>query len=112
MAQADGSFRLQIDDIHSVKLLGTSWLVHVAYAANKLTALHLNGWLAFTSWPHSWTQLSKTGSPARPSDTTLIQQTILSWFKEVFQQGSAISATNSIATFVQRSKSITYKVSF
>ncbi len=28
MAQADGSLT-QIDDIHSVKLLGTSWLVHV-----------------------------------------------------------------------------------
>ncbi len=43
----DGSLT-QIDDIHSVKLLGTSWLVHVIYTANELTALHLNGWLAFT----------------------------------------------------------------
>ncbi len=40
---------MQIDDIiHSVKLLGTSWLVHVAYTANELTALHLNGWLGLT----------------------------------------------------------------
>ncbi len=39
---------MQTDDIHSIKLLGTSWLVHVAYAANELTALHLNGWLVFT----------------------------------------------------------------
>ncbi len=44
MAHADGSL-MQTDDIHSV---GTSWLVHVVYAANKLAALHLNGWLAFT----------------------------------------------------------------
>ncbi len=47
MVQADGSL-MQIGDIHRVELLGTSWLVHVAYAANELTALHLNGWLAFT----------------------------------------------------------------
>ncbi len=45
MAQADGLI-MQIDDIHSVKLLDTSWLVHVAYTANELTALHLSGWLA------------------------------------------------------------------
>ncbi len=32
----------------SVKLLDTSWLVHVAYAANELAALHLNGSLAST----------------------------------------------------------------
>ncbi len=37
-----------LTQIHCVKLLGTSWLVHVAYAANELTALYLNGWLAFT----------------------------------------------------------------
>ncbi len=36
------------DDIHSIKWLGTSWLVHAAYAANELAALHLNGWLAST----------------------------------------------------------------
>ncbi len=40
MAQADGSL-MQMNDIHSIKLLGTSWLVHVAYAADELTALHL-----------------------------------------------------------------------
>ncbi len=39
MAQADGLLT-QIDDIHSFKLLGTSWLVHVAYTANELTAKH------------------------------------------------------------------------
>ncbi len=33
----------------SIMLLGTSWLVHVAYAANEIAALHLNGWLAFTT---------------------------------------------------------------
>ncbi len=43
---------MQIDDIHRVKLLGISWLV---YAANELTALHLNGWLAFTRAVHSRT---------------------------------------------------------
>ncbi len=42
MAQADGLL-MQIDNIYSVKLLGRSWLVYVAYAANELTALHLNG---------------------------------------------------------------------
>ncbi len=47
MARADGLLT-QIDDIHSVKLLGTRWLVHVAYTANELVALHLNNWLAFT----------------------------------------------------------------
>ncbi len=47
LAQTGGSL-IQIDDIHSVKLLGTSWLVHVAYAVNELTALHLNEWFAFT----------------------------------------------------------------
>ncbi len=36
--------RSKIDDIHSVKLLGTRWYVHVAYTANELTALQLNGW--------------------------------------------------------------------
>ncbi len=45
MAQADGSL-MQTDDIKSINLLATSWLVHVAYAANKLAALHLNGWFA------------------------------------------------------------------
>ncbi len=46
IVQADG---INVtDDIHSVKRLGTSWLVHVAYTANKLATLHLNGWLAFT----------------------------------------------------------------
>ncbi len=49
MAQADGLL-MQTDDIHSVKLPGTSWLVHVAYAANKLAALYLNGWLVSTSY--------------------------------------------------------------
>ncbi len=44
---SDGSLT-QTDDIHSVKLLGTSLLVHVAYAANELAALHIHGWLAFT----------------------------------------------------------------
>ncbi len=39
MAQADGSLT-QTDYINSVKLLGTSWLVHVAYAANKHAFLH------------------------------------------------------------------------
>ncbi len=53
MVQADGLF-MQTDDIHSVKLLGTSWLVHVAYAANKLTALHWNGRLASTSYSESF----------------------------------------------------------
>ncbi len=40
------------DDIHSVKQLGRSWLVHVAYADNELATLHLNGWLAIseTHW--------------------------------------------------------------
>ncbi len=38
----------QTDDIDDIKLLGTSWLVHVAYAASKLSALHLNGCLAST----------------------------------------------------------------
>ncbi len=42
MAQADGSW-MEIDDIYSIKLLGTSWLVHVAYTANELAALRLNG---------------------------------------------------------------------
>ncbi len=46
MAQADGLL-MQTDDIYSVKLLSTS-LVHVAFTANERTALHLNGWLAFT----------------------------------------------------------------
>ncbi len=41
MAQAD-RLLMKTDDIHSIKLLGTSWLVHVAYAANELAALHLN----------------------------------------------------------------------
>ncbi len=36
------------EDIHSIKRLGKSWLVHVAYAANEIAALHLNGWLAST----------------------------------------------------------------
>ncbi len=40
MAQADGPLT-QNDDIHSVKLLGTNWLVHVAYTTNELAALHL-----------------------------------------------------------------------
>ncbi len=40
-------------ETHSVKLLGMSWLVHVAYAANELAPLHLNGWLAFTIAVHS-----------------------------------------------------------
>ncbi len=39
MAPADGSL-MQTDDIYSVKLFGTSWLVHIEYAANELTALH------------------------------------------------------------------------
>ncbi len=52
MAQADESL-MQTDDIHSVKLAGTSWLVHVSYTANKLAALHLNGWLASTRAFHS-----------------------------------------------------------
>ncbi len=52
MAQADGSLT-QTDDICSVKLPGTSLLVHVAYSANELAALHLNGWLAFTRAVHS-----------------------------------------------------------
>ncbi len=46
MVQADRPL-MQIEDILTIKLLGTSWLGHVAYAANDLTALHLNGWLAF-----------------------------------------------------------------
>ncbi len=60
---------MQTDDIHSVKLLGTSWLVHVVYAANKLADLHLNGWSAFTRAFHSalseflWNPLP---SPAPP----------------------------------------------
>ncbi len=49
MAQADGLL-MQTDDIHNVKLPGTSWLVHVAYAANKLAVLYLNGWLVSTSY--------------------------------------------------------------
>ncbi len=36
------------DDIHSIKRLDTSWLIHVAYAANERATLHLNGRLAFT----------------------------------------------------------------
>ncbi len=35
MAQDDGSL-IQIDDIHNIKILGTSWLVHVDYPANQL----------------------------------------------------------------------------
>ncbi len=42
MAQADGSLT-ENDDIHSVKLLGTSWLVQVAYTANELAAENLIG---------------------------------------------------------------------
>ncbi len=38
MAQDDG-WLMQIDDIHNIKILGTSWLVHVTYTANQLTAL-------------------------------------------------------------------------
>ncbi len=38
MAQDDGSL-MEIDDIHSIKILGTSWLIHVTYTANQLTAL-------------------------------------------------------------------------
>ncbi len=34
--------------IFRCKQLGISWLVHAAYAANELTALHLYGWLVFT----------------------------------------------------------------
>ncbi len=52
MAQADGSL-MRIDDIHSIKLLGTSWLVHVGYTANELTTSHLNGWLELTRAFHS-----------------------------------------------------------
>ncbi len=33
----------------SIMFLGTSWLVHAAYVANELAALHLNGWLALTT---------------------------------------------------------------
>ncbi len=44
---------MQMDDIQSVKLLSTSWYTaaYIAYTAkvNELAALHLNGWLAFTS---------------------------------------------------------------
>ncbi len=46
MVQASDVSLTQTDDIHSVKLLGTNWLVHVAYT--QLADLHLNGWLAFT----------------------------------------------------------------
>ncbi len=35
MAQADGLL-VQSDDIHSIKLLGTSWLVHDVCGVNKL----------------------------------------------------------------------------
>ncbi len=42
MAQADGSLT-EYNDIHSVKLLSTSWLVYVAYTANELAAEHLIG---------------------------------------------------------------------
>ncbi len=34
---ADGLL-IQIDDIYSIKLLGTSWFVYVAHAANELYA--------------------------------------------------------------------------
>ncbi len=37
----DGAGLMQINDIHSIILLGTSWLIHVAYAADELSALHL-----------------------------------------------------------------------
>ncbi len=47
IAQADGSLT-QTDDIHSVKLIGISWLIHVSYAAKELAMLHLNACLAFT----------------------------------------------------------------
>ncbi len=47
MAQADGSL-IQTDDIYRIKLLGSNCLVHVAYPTSELTALHWNGWLAFT----------------------------------------------------------------
>ncbi len=43
--QADGSL-IQNDYIHSTKLFGKSWLVHVE--ANEHAALHLNSCLAFT----------------------------------------------------------------
>ncbi len=46
MVQGD-ELLMQIDDIHSIKLPGTSGLVHIAYSANELDALHLNGWLTF-----------------------------------------------------------------
>ncbi len=65
MAQADGSIT-QIDDIHSVKLLGTNWLVHVAYTASELAALHFNGWLASTRAFHSSEILWNLYLPAPP----------------------------------------------
>ncbi len=37
----DGAGLMQTNDIHSIILLGTSWLIHVAYAADELSALHL-----------------------------------------------------------------------
>ncbi len=44
----DGAWVLNItDDIYSAKWLGTIWMIHVAYAANELAVLYLNGWLAF-----------------------------------------------------------------
>ncbi len=52
MAQADGSLT-QIDYIHSIKILGTNWLVSVAYGANGCATLHLNDWLAFVRSVHS-----------------------------------------------------------
>jgi len=48
MVQAD-ELLMQIDDIHSVKLPGTSGLVHIAYSANELDALHLSGRLTFNT---------------------------------------------------------------
>ncbi len=37
----DGAGLMQTNDIDNIKLLGTSWLIHVAYAADELSALHL-----------------------------------------------------------------------
>ncbi len=57
MILAQAGSLIETHDIYSIKLLGTSLLVHVAYAANELTALHLNGWLAST---RSSTKCSET----------------------------------------------------
>ncbi len=65
MVQADGSLT-QIDSIHSVKLLGTSWLVHVTYGANECATLHLNDWLAFIHSVLSEFLLNPPPSPAPP----------------------------------------------